>query len=102
MAGSQAFVTVLYREMLGREPEIAGLDYWTKEIARGLKPPVVTRLFWHSKERQILVRLHDAPKITMRKAQADALRAWATVARSNPALPKGPLALRRSNRVTVR
>jgi hypothetical protein len=102
MAGPQAFVTVLYREMLDREPEIAGLDYWTNEIARGLKPRVVTRLFWHSKERQILVRQHDAPKITIRKALADGLRAWSTVATSKPAWPKGPLVLRQSNRVTVR
>jgi hypothetical protein len=101
-SGPQAFVTVLYRETLGREPDIAGLDYWTKEIARGLKPRVVARRFWDSKERQTLIRQHDAPRITMRKAQADALRAWAAVAKFNPASPKGPLVLRRSNRATVR
>jgi len=101
--GRLAFVTSLYGHILGRAPETAGLQYWMKELGHGLKPRVVPPLFWDSTEHRDLVLEHRAPKISLRKARNDALKAWTQAARSKPLLPKGPLGLvRHAGRAQLR
>jgi hypothetical protein len=69
-----AFVTTLYHDILGRDPEAAGLCFWVKALARGETPMSVAFRFWRSKERQTLLKLHRAPHIGLRAALNDALR----------------------------
>jgi hypothetical protein len=93
--GRLAFVTSLYNDILGRVPEPVGDQYWMKELGGGLKPRIVVPLFWNSTEHRTLIHQHRAPKITLRRASNDAMKAWTQAARSKPLLPKGPLGLLR-------
>ncbi|MDG3004455.1 DUF4214 domain-containing protein [Paludisphaera mucosa] len=69
------FVTTLYRAMLGREPEPAGLAYWVDRLLAGASAYRVAQGIWNSPERRLLVRLHQAPAVGYSAALNDALRA---------------------------
>jgi autotransporter-associated beta strand protein len=88
-----AFLTTLYREMLGRTPDPAGLLYWMGQLADKLKPAAASFLFWGSPEHNILKHQHRAPPIPFRKAHADALNAWRRASARKYLVPAGPLAL---------
>jgi probable HAF family extracellular repeat protein len=70
-----AFVTTLYREVLGRDAEYSGLRYWARELKAHLRRPIVVKLFFTSPERRSLVQQRVAPKITHSRALVDADRA---------------------------
>ena len=91
--GRLAFVTSLYRDILGRAAGPEGLQYWMKELKKGLKAHFVPRLFWNSTEHHTLIRQNRAPHVTLQKASSDALKAWTQAVRTKPSLPKGPLGL---------
>lgn len=44
------YVTSLYEEVLGREPDVAGLGYWVALQQAGLPRPVIANYFWASAE----------------------------------------------------
>ena len=46
-----AFVTALYRELLGRSPEPSGLRFWAARLAAGVSPMSVARAIATSTER---------------------------------------------------
>ncbi len=73
--GQIAFVTSLYRDILGRAPEFTGLDYWLERLAGGMTRAEVVREFFGSAERERLQREHKAPKIKPNAALADAIQA---------------------------
>ena len=50
-----ALVTTLYEEVLGRNADIAGFDFWVKMLARGVSEAAVASAFWNSPEHVALV-----------------------------------------------
>jgi hypothetical protein len=70
-----AFVATLYNDVLGRNPEPAGLRYWVRRLAVGKPALDVARGIWTSPEHRSLVRSGVAPRIGFWHAFADALRA---------------------------
>jgi hypothetical protein len=74
--GHEVFVTALYNEVLGREPEPQGLFFWSKQLASKIKPRTVAISIWNSRERHILQGQHKAPPIRFNRALGDATRAW--------------------------
>ena len=78
------FVTTLYRDILGRAPDSAGLSYWVNRLLAGATPSQVAQGFWYSPEHRTLVRRHRAPQISYGSALADALQT------SQPVAPTGP------------
>jgi hypothetical protein len=76
-AGRDAFVTTLYRDILGRAPEALGLRFWSGVLAAGVRPSVVAVAIWDSAEHRRLLRLRLAPHFPLAAAYADALQAAA-------------------------
>jgi hypothetical protein len=74
--GPDAFVRILYDDVLARVPEPAGLFYWSKQLVSKLKAGTVASLFWGSRERHILLSEHSAPPIRLGRALRDASNAW--------------------------
>jgi hypothetical protein len=68
------FVTTLYNDILGRNPEPAGLRYWVRRLAVGSSALNVARDIWTSPEHRGLLRSGVAPRSGFRLAFADALR----------------------------
>jgi uncharacterized repeat protein (TIGR01451 family) len=85
------FVTVLYHEMLGRDPLPRGLRYWYTRLAAGAPPVSVARAIWRSHEHRSLRHQHLAPPIRSRRALADALRAKRFDTQSVSSHTAGPL-----------
>ena len=44
------WITGLYRDILGRDPEPGGLNYWTREVARGVPRPLIVAGFYLGRE----------------------------------------------------
>ena len=76
-----AFVATLYRELLGRAPEPQGLDFWSGRLAAGVRPLAVAVAIVTSAEHRELVSLNLVPRISLRRAFADALSAGKEAAR---------------------
>lgn len=74
--GRDAFVSTLYKDLLGRAPEPAGLFFWSKQLASKTKTSSVARSIWFSRERHILLKEHKAPTISFRHAFREASNAW--------------------------
>ena len=72
--GRYAFVTTLYRDVLGRAPDAAGLAAWVGLMDVGMPPAAVFAGFEFSAEHAALIRLGDAPPVTAAYAFADAIR----------------------------
>lgn len=70
-----AFVTTLYREVLGRFPEPAGLRFWAGKFVAHVQRPRIVRAFFASPERRLLVKQGLASKIAPHRVLADAKRA---------------------------
>jgi hypothetical protein len=79
--GSEAFVTSLYHDMLGRAAEPAGLRFWMGRMDAGARVNNIARQIWTSREHRSLVRHHPAPKIKPLAAFNNAIRAWNKAAR---------------------
>ena len=88
-----AFVTVLYQEILGRNPDPDGLAFWVRTLNRHVPRSTVALAFWNSPERNLLLSTGHAPKVALATALADAQAAGqvAFSLASNP--PAGPLSL---------
>ena len=84
-------MTTLYEEILGRNPDIAGFDFWVQTLARGVSEAAVASAFRNSPEHVVLVASGRAPLIP----QAVALRHARTAARIafvlGASVPAGPL-----------
>jgi hypothetical protein len=91
-AGRDAFVTMLYTEDLGRQPEPSGLRFWSGLLFAGVKPKTVAFGIWNSPEHHALVNQHLITPITFERSYADALRAGQLAARFHSSPPAGPLA----------
>ncbi|MGE3820560.1 MAG: MBG domain-containing protein, partial [Isosphaeraceae bacterium] len=96
------FVTTLYRAILGRAPEPAGLAYWVRTLARGVRPQSAALSFWRSNERRDLIHHGRAPKTTFAAALSDALRAGSYHLVTTRLHPIGPCHLFRSRHVPPR
>jgi hypothetical protein len=70
-----AFVTVLYREQLGRNPGRDALQYWARRLASGMTPTGVAQAIWDSPEHKALLSSHTAPPISLSRSFADAIGA---------------------------
>jgi hypothetical protein len=81
------FVTTLYNDILGREPDPLGLQYWMRRYSGGRSTLRILHGLADSTERRDLEREGRAPSIPLRVAYHDAVRA----ARHHA----GPLALYR-------
>ncbi len=86
-AGRDAFVETLYQEELGRLPEPSGLKFWSRSLARGASPKTVTLAIARSPEHRAAVKSGVVPRISLRKALADALRAGREAAKSHATQP---------------
>jgi hypothetical protein len=73
--GRVALVRVLYGELLGRNPEPRGLQYWVKQLGGGATPSQVTLAIHGSREHRGLSRAHRSTGISAAKALRAALRA---------------------------
>jgi hypothetical protein len=69
------FLITLYQEQRGRAPELQGLRFWAKWLAKGMQPGRVARALWASAERQALVNSRNAPPISFADSLIDAKRA---------------------------
>jgi hypothetical protein len=87
-AGRDAFVTTLYLDELGRLPEPAGLRFWSRLLASGVKPNSVARTIWLSPERRALVNQDLAPANTFGHSYVDALRAWHPASQTSSVRPR--------------
>lgn len=67
-----AFVTTLYEEVLGRNPDADGLAFWVRMLNRRVPPPTVALAFWNSPEHALLVAAGRAPQIDLTRAFQDA------------------------------
>jgi hypothetical protein len=70
-----AFVDTLYREMLGHNPNQAGLNSWVNRLLAGTSQNQVAMAIWNSPEQRTLVNRHRDPKISFNSALADASQA---------------------------
>ena len=70
-----AFVTTLYRDLLGRDAEAEGLRFWVQRLAAGVSSRRITVAFWRSKEHRNLQSEHRDTGIKPRTAFADAVLA---------------------------
>jgi len=70
-----AFVTTIYREMLGHNPNQASLNSWVKRLLAGTSQNQMATAIWNSPEHRTLVKRHRAPQISYGSALADASQA---------------------------
>jgi hypothetical protein len=91
-AGRDAFVTALYLEDLGRSPEPAGLAFWSRSLAAGVKPRTVALAIYLSPEHRLRVAQGLVAPVGFLTSYNDALRAG-QLAAASLTLPAGPLAL---------
>jgi hypothetical protein len=85
-----AFATTLYEEILGRNPESAGLAYWVQTLNGRLSPLTVALDFWNSPEHSLLLATNRAPRIALATALQDAQNAGQI---AFGLTPKGPSSL---------
>jgi hypothetical protein len=69
------FVTTLYRDILGHNPNRASLNSWVKRLLAGTSQNQVATSIWNSSEHRTLVKRHRAPQISYGSALADASQA---------------------------
>jgi hypothetical protein len=86
-----AFVTTLYEEILGRNPDVAGFDFWVQMLARGVSGAAVASAFWNSPEHRVLVASGRAPLIPQAVVLHDAQTAARIAFLLGASAPAGPL-----------
>ncbi|MDG3006403.1 MBG domain-containing protein [Paludisphaera mucosa] len=92
---ADAYIATIYVDVLGRQPEPSGLDFWMSRTVADRSPLKVFQSLSRSPERIALVRSGQAPKIPLRVAYANALRAARQSVVRQGAVPAGPAALAR-------
>jgi hypothetical protein len=92
-ASRDAFVTSLYRENLGRLPDLNSLKSLSRRLAAGASLRSVAMSVWGSPEHKALVNRGIVPPIKFQRTLADALRAGQRAGRLHLPPPLGPLAL---------
>ena len=76
------YVTAMYRDLLGREPEVEGLVYWTSRLGRGESRKSISEGIWFSAEKYY-VRVSEAYRQLLgRDASLEDQKYWSQVARS--------------------
>lgn len=71
-----AFVTTLYSEQLGRNPDPQELQLWARRIVAGAVAPIrVAQTIWNSPEHSALVKSHTAPTISLAQSFTNAIGA---------------------------
>jgi hypothetical protein len=86
-----AFVTTLYEEILGRNPDVAGFDFWVQVLARGVSGAAVASAFRNSPEHRVLVASGRAPLIPQAIVLHDARTAAGIAFMLGASVPAGPL-----------
>lgn len=78
-----AFVTNLYRDLLGRDPDQRGLDFWTTTLADGASPITIAHGFYASREsrEQRVTQLYH--RFLDRPPEQTGLRYWADLLASH-------------------
>lgn len=71
-----AWVEGMYRDLLGRNPDSAGLSYWTLQLAEGASPLNVALGFATSAERETIVVNDDYFALLGRGASANEASYW--------------------------
>ncbi len=89
--GRDGFVTVLFREVLGRDPRFDELTTWSRRLAQGTNPSRVATSLWSSPEHRRLVKQKGDPKIPLRRAYNDAMAAGRKAVRVGNVVPAGPM-----------
>jgi hypothetical protein len=74
-ADSDAFVTTLYVQILGQNPDQAVLSHWSGLLFAGMSPLTVVRKLWKSPAQHALQTMGLDPPISFRRAYHDALQA---------------------------
>ncbi len=54
LTANEAFVVSLYRRLLGRDPDAAGLSYWSDRLAAGMSRGQLAHVIWNSTEHRSL------------------------------------------------
>lgn len=76
------YVTALYRALLGRDPDSAGLQYWTSQLAAVAQRRSISDGFWYSQEKYLL-RVDEAYQLFLGRGASQPEREyWASVARN--------------------
>jgi hypothetical protein len=91
--GWMAFATTLYEEVLGRDPDAAGLNFWVRTLDRGAPTTTVASAIWNSPEHIRLLATGRAPRITLATALTDAQAAGRVAFQLASNSPRGPLAI---------
>lgn len=73
---SGGFVSALFREVLEREPDQAGLSFWSGQLLNGLPRDLVAQSFWESTEHRVLEVQQLYQTFYDRAADALGLRFW--------------------------
>jgi hypothetical protein len=91
-----AIITILFDDILGRDPDVAELAQGRVALGVGESPRALALSLWHSPEHRELRARGMAPRIQLSTALRDALRAARLVQLANWLHPGGPQSLVRS------
>src|SRR5262249_48249501 len=73
---ASGFLTGLYRDLLGRIPDVNGFNGWLRALANGFTAPQVAMFFATSVERQSIVVTQDYLGFLGRVPEAGAVTFW--------------------------
>lgn len=72
----QRFVTALYRDVLGRAPDAAGLSHWVDQFQSGTPRQLLAQAFWQSPEHRTLQVTTYYSTLLQRAPDAAGLSQW--------------------------
>lgn len=72
----QGWVSGMYEDLLGREPDAAGLQYWDAQLAAGADPTSVAHGFAASLEREAIIIQSIYGQVLGRQAAPDEVNFW--------------------------
>jgi hypothetical protein len=73
---SQAWVSAMYRDLLGRSPDSAGLQFWVHALASGASANAIAQGFANTPEREAVLVQSDYQKILGRAAAPTEVAGW--------------------------
>lgn len=77
------YVAVMYQQLLSREPDTGGLNYWVQRLDSGERRKAISDSIWLSPEKYN-VRVQDAFNLLLGRSASDVeLQYWGGVARSS-------------------
>ncbi len=92
-ARHNVFVAVIYQQVLVRNPEPKGLNFWAGRLRVGAYRRNVALDIIRSQERRNLVHKHEAPRIRFGKALGDAAQSERLVHPVSTLHPAGPMSI---------